>query len=65
MIALAGSIDYLFVNGLGMPFGTGIIIYSIVIIGFLFWAYRYTRRKDMPIWNTAMIAYLIWLFTSS
>ncbi|MBK6987834.1 MAG: DUF2723 domain-containing protein [Bacteroidetes bacterium] len=55
MIALAGSIDYLFVNGLGMPFGTGIIIYSIVIIGFLFWAYRYTRRKDMPIWNTAVL----------
>ncbi len=55
MITLAGSIDYLFVNGLGMPFGTGIILYSIAIITFLFWAYRYTRRKDMPVWNTAVL----------
>ena len=55
MITLAGSIDYLFVNGLGMPFGTGIILYSIIIIAFLFWAYRYTRRKDMPVWNTAVL----------
>lgn len=55
MISLAGTIDLLFVNGLGMPFGTGIVIYGLIIIGFLFWAYRYTRKKNMPVWNTAVL----------
>jgi hypothetical protein len=32
MITLAGSMDYVFVNVLGMPFGTGIIIYGIIIV---------------------------------
>ncbi len=55
MITLAGSIDLFFVNTLGMPFGSGIILYGIIIIGFLIWAFRYTKKKDMPLWNTAVL----------
>ena len=55
MITLAGSIDLFFVNTLGMPFGSGIILYGIIIIGFLIWAFKYTKKKEMPLWNTAVL----------
>jgi hypothetical protein len=55
MISLAGSFDLFFVNTLGLPFGSGIIVYSIAIIAFLIWAFRYTKKKDMPLWNTAVL----------
>jgi hypothetical protein len=55
MISLAGSFDLFFVNYLGMPFGTGIIIYGLIIIGVLIWALRYTKRKNTPVWNTAAL----------
>jgi hypothetical protein len=55
MITLAGSFDLFFVNSLGMPFGTGIIIYGILIIGGLIWGLFYTKRKNNPIANTAVL----------
>ena len=55
MITLAGSIDLFFVNSLGMPFGSGIILYGIFIISFLIWAFKYTKKKEMPLWNTAVL----------
>lgn len=56
MLSLAGSFDLFFVNSLGMPFGTGIIIYSILIIGLLIYGIRYTRKHDKPVWNTALLS---------
>jgi hypothetical protein len=55
MLSLAGSFDLFFVNSMGMPFGTGIIIYSLIIIGFLIWGLRYTKRKNIPLGNTAVL----------
>ncbi len=55
MITIAGKFDYFFVNTIGMPFGTGIIIYGLLIIGALVVALRYTKRKNMPLWNTAVL----------
>ena len=56
MITLAGSFDLFFVNSIGMPFGTGIIIYGLIIIGGLIWALRYTKKKNMPVLNTAVLS---------
>ena len=55
MLSLAGSFDLFFVNSLGMPFGTGIFIYSLLIIGALIWGLRYTKKKNMPLGNTAVL----------
>ncbi len=55
MITLAGSFDLFFVNSIGMPFGTGIIIYGLLVIGALIFGLRYTRKKDQPLWNTAVL----------
>jgi hypothetical protein len=55
MISIAGSFDLFFVNTIGMPFGTGIIIYGILIITGLYFGIRYTHRKNLPLWNTALL----------
>ena len=55
MLSLAGSFDLFFVNSLGMPFGTGIIIYGLLIIITLIWGLFYTKKKNMPLGNTAVL----------
>lgn len=55
MISLAGSMDLLFVNGFGLPFGSGIIFYMLAIIAFIIWGLSYTRKHNHPIWNTALL----------
>ncbi len=55
MLTWAGSFDLFFVNTLGMPFGTGIIFYLLLIIGGIIWGLHYTKKKDMPVWNTALL----------
>jgi hypothetical protein len=55
LITLAGSFDLLFVNSFGMPFGAGIVIYGLLIIGGIVWGLMYTRKKNMPLANTAVL----------
>ncbi len=55
VITLAGSFDLFFVNTLGLPFGSGIIFYGLLIVGLLTWALIYTKRKDLPVWNTSIL----------
>lgn len=54
--SLAGSMEIFFVNSLGMPFGAGIIFFSILFLGSLFYAYRYSRSKEKAILNTALLS---------
>ena len=55
MLTWAGSFDLFFVNTLGMPFGTGIIFYLLLIIGGIIWGLHYTKKKNLPVWNTALL----------
>ncbi|MFM2207972.1 MAG: hypothetical protein RL213_1947 [Bacteroidota bacterium] len=54
-ISLAGSFDLFFVNTLGMPFGSGIIFYGLLLLGGIVWGLIYTKRKNQPLWNTAVL----------
>lgn len=66
VITLAGSFDLFFVNTLGMPFGSGIIFYGLLIVGLLIWALIYTKRKNLPVWNTSIlcVAFILIGYTS-
>ena len=57
LISLAAKFDLLFVNSFGMPFGSGIIFYSLLIIGGIFLGLRYTKRKKLYNWNTAILCF--------
>jgi hypothetical protein len=54
-ISLAGSFDLFFVNTMGLPFGSGIIFYGLLIVGGIVWGLLYTKRKNQPLANTAVL----------
>ena len=57
IVKLAGWFELFFVNGIGLPFNVGSIIYFILLIGFITWALIYTRKKLKPVLNAIMLAF--------
>ena len=51
---IAFIFDKLFVNGFGLPFNSGILFLIALIIAASVWAVRYTLKKNLVIWNTAV-----------
>ena len=51
--------DKFFVNSLGLPFDSGILFMMILIIAACIWAVRYTRKKNLVIWNTAVTMLMV------
>jgi hypothetical protein len=54
--SLAGSLEIFFVNSLGLPFGSGIVVFIILFLSGVYYAYRYSRRKEKAILNTALLS---------
>lgn len=59
IIKIAGWFEIMFVNGMGAPFNTGVIIYVLLIIAGLTWGILYTFKKNMPIWNTILTCFMV------
>ena len=59
---LAGKFEILFVNGFGLPFNTGLIIYFLLFVGLIVWGLWYTRKKTMPVLNTIILCFTFLLF---
>ena len=59
VIKIAGWFELVFVNGMGLPFNTGVVVYVLLIIGALTWGIRYTLKKGMPIWNTILTCFIV------
>ncbi len=55
LVAVASKFELLFVNSMGMPFNTGIIIYSILIISGLTFGLYYTQKHKKVLYNTALL----------
>ncbi len=53
---IAFFFDKIFVNGFGLPFNSGILFMVALIIGAAVWAVRYTRKRNLVLWNTAVTA---------
>ena len=56
---LAFLFDLFFVNTLGMPFNTGMLAFIILIIAGSVWAIRYTQKRNLVVWNTAVTAVVV------
>ncbi|MEX0882482.1 MAG: DUF2723 domain-containing protein, partial [Cyclobacteriaceae bacterium] len=54
--SLAGSMEIFFVNNLGLPFGSGIIFFSILFLAGLIAAIRYSIKNKKVILNTILIS---------
>ena len=46
IVKVGGWFELLFVNGLGLPFNTGLIIYIILLVSLLIWGAYETQRGD-------------------
>lgn len=56
VVSLAGKFELLFVNGFGLPFNTGTLIYALIVIGLIVYGLRYTRKKGKATLNTIILA---------
>ena len=56
VVNLAAKFELLFVNGFGLPFNTGAIVYFVLIVAGLIFGLRYTHKKGRLILNTALLS---------
>ncbi|MEI7523358.1 MAG: DUF2723 domain-containing protein [Mariniphaga sp.] len=59
IIIVAQWFELLFVNGLGMPYNTGAVIYSLLLIGGIIWGVKYTMEKKKVLANTVILGFAV------
>lgn len=61
VVKIAGWFELLFVNGMGMPFNTGVIVYALLLIVGLAYGIRFTLGKGKTILNTVFTCLMVML----
>jgi hypothetical protein len=56
--SLAGSFEVFFINNMGLPFGAGIIIFLLLFLAALYFAFAYSYRKNLRWLNTALLCFV-------
>ncbi len=56
VVSLAGRFELFFVNSMGLPFNTGVIVYSLILLAALSYGLYYTQKRGMAGANTALLA---------
>ena len=59
VIKIASWFELMFVNGFGLPYNTGVMIYAVLVISGVIWAINYTLKKNMVILNTVITAFMV------
>lgn len=54
--SFAGSMEIFFVNSLGMPFGSGIVVFILLLLGALIASIRYSIQKQKAVLNTILLS---------
>ncbi|MDF7813302.1 DUF2723 domain-containing protein [Hymenobacter sp. YC55] len=54
--SLAGGFEVFFVNSVGLPFNSGIVIFLLLFVGLLVLGFRYSVQKRNRLLNTAMLS---------
>lgn len=59
VVKVASWFELLFVNGFGLPYNTGVMVYAILVISAVVWAINYSIKKNMVILNTILTAFVV------
>ena len=59
LIKIGAWFDLGFVNGLGLPFGSGILFFALLVIAGIVYGLKWTREKNKPQWNTIILCFLV------
>ncbi|RDI15808.1 DUF2723 domain-containing protein [Flavobacterium sp. AG291] len=57
-MALFGKTEIFMVNSFGLPFNSGTIFMALVIIAFFYFGLQYTKKKELPFYNTILLCVL-------
>jgi hypothetical protein len=55
LVKIAAKADLMFVNGFGMPFWSGFVIFFLGVSAALYFGLKRTRERNMPIWNLSLL----------
>ncbi|MCG8700328.1 MAG: DUF2723 domain-containing protein [Bacteroidales bacterium] len=61
VVWLASKFELLFVNGFGLPYNSGVMIYAVLLLGGLGFGIYYTHQHKKVILNTAMLVITVML----
>jgi hypothetical protein len=53
-VKLASKFELVFVNGFGMPFFSGVIVFIALLISAIFYGLHVTRKNGKTLWNTVI-----------
>ena len=59
VITIATWFELIFVNGMGMPFNSGAVIYALILVSALVYGILYTIRRKLILWNTVLIGIVV------
>jgi len=57
-MALFGKTEIFMVNSMGLPFNSGTIFITLLLIGFFYFGLNYTRKKGLIFYNTIILCIL-------
>ncbi len=57
IVNIDSAVDVFFVNTLGLPFGSGTVVYFTLIAALVVWGLWYTQKKSKPIFNAAILSF--------
>ncbi|GAB7088799.1 glycosyltransferase family 117 protein [Marinifilum fragile] len=59
VVKVASWFELMFVNGFGLPYNTGVMVYAVLLISFVIWAINYTIKKNYVVLNTIVTAFMV------
>ncbi|MDQ2657943.1 MAG: DUF2723 domain-containing protein [Bacteroidota bacterium] len=54
--SIAGGFELFFVNNIGLPFGSGVIVFVLMLVAALIYGIRHSQKNNKPILNTFLLA---------
>lgn len=55
LFKIATWFELLFVNGMGLPFNSGWVFYTVLLVGLVVWGIWRTSKKGKVLWNTILL----------
>jgi hypothetical protein len=59
LVKIATWFELFFVNSMGMPFNSGVLIYAVLILGLVGFGIWYTYRNGKVLWNTIILSFAV------
>ena len=57
--AVAAKFELIFVNGMGMPFNSGVMVYALLLFGGIIFGIYYTHNRGKVLWNTILLSLFV------